>query len=155
MNRNKCIVCERIQMIKSKKNNYFVKELESGYVVLGDYQYYRGYTLLLSKIHTNELHKLGKGERLKFLEEMSLISEAVAKAFNPKKLNYELLGNSEPHLHWHIIPRYKIDPRLDSPIWVINPKIRCSKKTVPSKEQLIKMKKKLLNQLDTLINDNS
>jgi diadenosine tetraphosphate (Ap4A) HIT family hydrolase len=32
-------------------------------------------------------------------------------------MNYELLGNSNPHLHWHIIPRYKSDPRWGRPIW--------------------------------------
>jgi diadenosine tetraphosphate (Ap4A) HIT family hydrolase len=27
------------------------------------------------------------------------------------KLNYELLGNSLPHLHTHVIPRFADDPR--------------------------------------------
>lgn len=44
-----CLICERIQMIKEHKNPYFVKELETGYVVLGDYQHFKGYTLFLCK----------------------------------------------------------------------------------------------------------
>ena len=36
-------------------------------------------------------------------------------------MNYELLGNSDPHLHWHIIPRYKTDPRWGAPIWESDP----------------------------------
>jgi hypothetical protein len=32
-------------------------------------------------------------------------------------MNYELLGNTDPHLHWHIVPRYKTDPRWGQPIW--------------------------------------
>lgn len=35
----------------------------------------------------------------------------------PDHMNYELLGNSVPHLHWHIAPRYKTDPRWGRPIW--------------------------------------
>lgn len=46
-----CLICDRIQMIKEGKNPYFVCELETGYVVLGDYQRFRGYTLFLCKEH--------------------------------------------------------------------------------------------------------
>jgi hypothetical protein len=36
---------------------------------------------------------------------MSKVSEAVFKAFKPDKLNYELPGNGDSHMHWHIFPR--------------------------------------------------
>ena len=42
---------------------------------------------------------------MKFLEEMSIVAEAVSKAFNADKMNYELLGNGNTHLHWHLFPR--------------------------------------------------
>jgi diadenosine tetraphosphate (Ap4A) HIT family hydrolase len=32
-------------------------------------------------------------------------------------MNVESLGNVMPHLHWHVIPRYKTDPRWGAPIW--------------------------------------
>jgi diadenosine tetraphosphate (Ap4A) HIT family hydrolase len=46
-----CSVCDRISMIKNGTNKYFVKELETGYVVIGDYQFFKGYTLFICKIH--------------------------------------------------------------------------------------------------------
>lgn len=49
-----CIVCERIEMIKNGANPYFVKELETGYVVIGDNQHFYGYTLFLYKEHGNK-----------------------------------------------------------------------------------------------------
>ena len=55
-----CLICERIQMIKEHKNPYFVKELETGYVVLGDHQHFKGYTLFLCKEHKTELFQLDK-----------------------------------------------------------------------------------------------
>ena len=100
-----CLICERIQMIKEHKNPYFVKELETGYVVLGDHQHFKGYTLFLCKEHKTELFQLDKDAKIKFLEEMSLVAEAVARAFHAEKMNYELLGNGDTHLHWHLFPR--------------------------------------------------
>lgn len=149
---NSCLVCKRISMIKRNKNRFFVKELLSGYVVLGDYQYYKGYTLLLSKTHTDELHKLKRKIRIQFLKDMAVVAEAVYKAFKPKKLNYELLGNTDSHLHWHIIPRYRRDLRPSEPIWVIDRSIRCAKNTIPSNNQLEKIKQTLLVELDKLTN---
>ncbi|EIF36869.1 hypothetical protein HMPREF1117_1352 [Streptococcus sp. SK643] len=45
--------------------------------------------------------------KFRFLEEMSLVREAVAKAFVAEKMNIELLGNSDAHAYWHLFPRKK------------------------------------------------
>ena len=97
-----CMICERIQMIKSGTNPYFVKELDTGYVVIGDNQHFKGYTLFLLKEHATELYELSDGIKEKFLLEMTLTAEAAAKAFGAEKMNYECLGNGETHLHWHL-----------------------------------------------------
>ena len=75
------MICERIQMIKSGTNPYFVKELDTGYVVIGDNQHFKGYTLFLLKEHATELYELSDGIKEKFLLEMTLTAEAAAKAF--------------------------------------------------------------------------
>ncbi|MDE7263703.1 MAG: HIT family protein [Anaeroplasmataceae bacterium] len=100
-----CLVCERIEWIKKGENPYFVCELETGYVVLGDFQRFKGYTIFLCKEHVQELHELPRDFKMKYLEEMSLVAEAVFKAYQPDKLNYELLGNGDSHMHFHIFPR--------------------------------------------------
>ena len=97
-----CLICQRIELIKKGENPYFVKELETGYLVIGDHQYFVGYSLFLAKEHVTELHHLEKETRIRFLEEMSLVQEAVAKAFDAEKMNIELLGNGDAHLHWHL-----------------------------------------------------
>ena len=86
-----CIVCDRI--IKSGTNPYFVKEFDTGYVVIGDNQHFRGYTLFLLKDYLTELFELKDDIRAKFLAEMTVVAEAVAKAFGAEKMNYECLGN--------------------------------------------------------------
>ena len=99
------MICERIELIKQGKNPHFVKELETGYVVIGDGQYFKGYTLFLAKEHVTELHQMEYETKIKFLEEMSIVQEAVAKAFQAEKMNIELLGNGDAHVHWHLFPR--------------------------------------------------
>lgn len=42
-----CFICERIGMIQKGTNPYFVKELETGYVVIGDHQHFKGYTCFI------------------------------------------------------------------------------------------------------------
>jgi diadenosine tetraphosphate (Ap4A) HIT family hydrolase len=139
-----CLICDRTSKIKSNSNPFFVKELETGYVVVGEHQYYPGYTLFLCKQHVGELHELKPDFRLKFLQEMSDVAAAVYKAFKPKKVNYELLGNAHPHLHWHIFPRYEDDPNLTMPVWVVDKDIRNAPDTKPSSKQLQELKSSLL-----------
>lgn len=153
-----CIVCDRIEMIKKGTNPYFVKELETGYVVIGDHQHFYGYTLFLYKEHGDktELFHLEQAERLKFLEEMSIVAEAVFKAFAPEKINYELLGNGDTHLHWHIYPRVGGDIENygnngKGPIWCYPmKKIYCDDNR-PDEGQLADMKQRLLSELNQLL----
>lgn len=142
-----CFVCDRIQQIHAGTNPYFVTEMESGYVALGDFQFYPGYTVFLSKVHATELHLLPKPDRLQFLEDMATVAEAVYKAFKPEKLNYELLGNLDSHMHWHIFPRYRDDPDPKNPVSVIPPEVRNAESTRPSPGQLEEMKRKLKQEL--------
>ncbi|MDN5951602.1 MAG: HIT family protein, partial [Loigolactobacillus coryniformis] len=68
-----CTICERIKLIQTHQNPYFVYELTTGYVVLADSQYFEGYTLFLAKHHVTELHHLPAHEKLRYLEEMSIV----------------------------------------------------------------------------------
>jgi len=142
-NPEKCLICERIELIKQNKNPYFIKEFETGFAVLGDHQYFRGYCLLLCKQHKRELHELDKRFKLKFLEEMSILAEAVYITFGPDKLNYELLGNTDQHMHWHIFPRYKDDLKPNQTVWVVDKEIRNSPSVIPSDGE----RENLINQI--------
>lgn len=151
-----CLVCDRIEMIKDGTNPYFVKELETGYVVIGDNQHFKGYTLFLCKEHKTELFQLEKNQKVKFLNEMSIVAEAVSEAFNAEKMNYELLGNGDTHLHWHLFPRVTGD--LDGygkdgrgPVWWYPMEKMYSDDNCPTNDELAKMKSKLLIELEQLI----
>ena len=145
-----CLICDRIEMIKNGANPFFVRELTTGYVVIGDHQHFRGYTLFLCREHVPELHFLDHGSKVKFLEEMSLVAEAVYHAFNPEKLNYELLGNGDTHLHWHIFPRVAGDTPKPGPVWWLSKAKMFSDSNRPNEAELKDMATRLRRELDKL-----
>ena len=151
-----CLICKRIEMIKNNENPYFVKELETGYVVLGDHQRFKGYTLFLCKKHVTELHHLDHDFKMKYLEEMSLVAEAVQNAFGAEKMNYELLGNGDTHLHWHLFPRVNGDIENygncgKGPVWWYPMKKMYSDDNRPTADELEIMKTKLNDELTKLL----
>ena len=150
MNEN-CMVCQRIEKIKRGENPYFVKELESGYVVIGDFQRFKGYTVFICKECQPEIHLLEPEFRKKFLEEMSLVGEAVYKAFKPDKLNYELLGvGNAVHMHWHFFPRREGDTPVKGPVWKVDKEEMYADKYRPNADELELLKAALLMELDKL-----
>lgn len=140
-----CLICDRIKMIKEDRNPYFVKELKTGYVVIGDHQHFKGYTLFLCKKHKTELFQLEDKVKIQFLEEMSLVAEAVSSAFGAEKMNYELLGNGDTHLHWHLFPRIAGDLEQygsngKGPVWWYPMEKMYSEENRPSEQELEEMK---------------
>ena len=151
-----CLICDRIKMIKENANPWFVRELETGYIVIGDNQHFKGYTLFLCKEHNTELFHLDHSTKIKFLEEMSIVAEAVANAFDAEKMNYELLGNGDTHLHWHLFPRVSGD--LESfgnngkgHVWWYPRGMMYSPDNRPSEQELKAMKAKLAKELNKLL----
>ena len=82
-------------------------------------QRFRGYSVLaFDGRHATALDELTKDECMGFLDDLRRSSNAIRRALAPDHMNIELLGNAVPHLHWHIIPRYRSDPRWGNVVWV-------------------------------------
>lgn len=146
-------MCKVIEQIKNGKNPWFVKEMETGYIILGWNQHFYGYSLFICKQHVSELFELEKDFLSKFTWEMSIVAKAVKKAFNAEKINYECLGNGDIHLHWHIFPRIKGDlleygNNGKGPVWWLPKEIMWSDANKPSQNELEDMKLKLLTAID-------
>ena len=118
---NPCEICERIEQARRGQHPGFIMETETGIAVLGDSQFFRGYSLLLCKTPATELHELPRDIKMKYLEEMSLLAQAVYNVTKCHKINYEMLGNQVHHLHFHIFPRYADEENLLQPVWLFQP----------------------------------
>jgi len=96
-----------------------IADLDLSRVFLHEDQFFPGYVLLVLRRHVSELYDLPAPERATLMEEVSRVAQALARVFRPVKMNYELLGNLVPHIHWHLVPRLAADPGLRAPIWTV------------------------------------
>jgi len=94
-----------------------IKELRHCYVMLNRDQFFQGYCFVVAKQHVSELFHLDIQTRSTIIEEVNSVAAALFTVFTPAKINYELLGNMVPHMHWHVIPRFTDDPLWPRPIW--------------------------------------
>jgi len=96
-----------------------IAELGCSYVLLNRDQFFPGYTFLLIKEHLTELFHLDRERRIMVMEEVTAVASALNTLFKPDKINYELLGNMVPHMHWHLVPRFRTDQVWPRPIWAV------------------------------------
>lgn len=91
----------------------------SGWVVLGEPQVVSGYCLLLPDPVVPRLNDLHGRARSRFLADMVGIGDALLRVTDAVRINYEILGNLEPALHAHILPRRRSEPPelQTKPIW--------------------------------------
>lgn len=80
-------------------------------------QFFPGWTVLVLKRHARELFDLTRDERSQVIEEVTAVARALAEVFQPVKINYGLLGNQLPHIHWHVVPRLAGDPAPLDAVW--------------------------------------
>jgi diadenosine tetraphosphate (Ap4A) HIT family hydrolase len=96
-----------------------VASLSTSTLYLHQVQTYRGYSLLVyDGPHATRLDQLPPDAATAFMSDLLRVQRAIVEVLKPDHVNLELLGNVIPHLHWHIVPRYKTDPRWGSPIWM-------------------------------------
>jgi diadenosine tetraphosphate (Ap4A) HIT family hydrolase len=69
-----------------------------------------GYACVVAKRHVAEPFELSEAERIGFWEDCMRAARTLARLYNPRKMNYEIHGNTIPHLHMHLYPRYAGDP---------------------------------------------
>jgi diadenosine tetraphosphate (Ap4A) HIT family hydrolase len=105
-----CPICRRGRPLD------VVAELEVSWVTMQEAAPVRGYVCLVSRIHAVELHDLSESAASAFMRDARKVSRAIATITSAVKLNYEIHGNSIPHLHMHFFPRFRGDPFEGRPI---------------------------------------
>jgi diadenosine tetraphosphate (Ap4A) HIT family hydrolase len=130
-----CSLCLRVDATKNGQYPYLIHEFKHSYLMLGEHQYYEGYSVLVLKEHFREMTDMPEEMRVDFFQEMMSASTAISKAFKPKKMNMCSLGNVVAHIHWHFFPRYETDSQFSDPPW-LRMKDFYSAKVTPAQAQI-------------------
>ncbi len=104
------LIHERVAAAQAGTNPTVICRMPSGWAVLSDAQFLRGYTILLPDPVVFDLNALDREHRAQYLLDMATIGDALLEVTDAFRINYEILGNLEPALHAHIIPRYLSEP---------------------------------------------
>ena len=109
----------QVQAARNGELPRVIARMKSGWAVLGDPQITHGYCLLLPDPVVTDLNALNSDARRQFLDDMVKLGDALLAETGADRINYEILGNVEPALHAHVIPRHATeDPELrKKPVW--------------------------------------
>jgi len=78
---------------------------------------YPGFCRVIWQAHVREMTDLPTPEREHLMHTVFVVESALRELLQPYKINLASLGNSVPHLHWHVIPRFEHDPHFPLPVW--------------------------------------
>lgn len=104
------LIHERVAQCNAGQYPKAIARMASGWAVLGDSQFLKGYCLLLPDPVVAHLNDFTGETRQQFLNDMATLGDAVLAVTGALRINYEMLGNLQPALHAHVFPRYDNEP---------------------------------------------
>ncbi|GAA2754626.1 HIT family protein [Amnibacterium kyonggiense] len=110
-------------------NPTVLRRLQQSFAVIGDVQFLPGYSVVIvDRAGVDRLSDLPRSDRLRFLEDLERTAEAVERACSTtdsafRRVNVEILGNTDPFLHVHVWPRFGWEPAelMGKPVWLYPP----------------------------------
>lgn len=117
---------DRIGSALRGENPTVLRRLNAGFAVIGDVQFLPGYSVLLADDpRVERLSDLPRDKRPAFLSDMDQLGEAVERVSRRmdaafRRVNLEILGNTDGFLHAHVWPRFEWEPTglVSGPVWL-------------------------------------
>ena len=78
---------------------------------------YPGFVRVIAGRHVREMTDLHPAEQQALLGVVLAVEAAMRETMQPDKMNLASLGNMTPHVHWHVIPRFRDDRHFPGPVW--------------------------------------
>ena len=106
-----CPMCEQGRPEETEYGaRFFAGEVSDAYLQKPNIQ--RGYSVVIWRgRHVAEPTELSADEAAQYWREVLEAGRRIETHLKPVKMNYDILGNSLPHLHTHVVPRYADDPK--------------------------------------------
>jgi diadenosine tetraphosphate (Ap4A) HIT family hydrolase len=101
---------QRVETARQGTNPSVVCKVPSGWVFMAGMQFLRGYCIFQADPIVESLNSLNQRDRARYLMDMVVIGDAILEVTRAYRINYAVMGNTEPVLHAHIVPRYLDEP---------------------------------------------
>ena len=101
---------EQVEAAHAGREPALICQVRSGWVVLCNWQFLRGYCIQMPDPVVPSLNDLTPHARTTYLGDMATIGDALLEVTGAYRINYAILGNSDQVLHSHIVPRYLTEP---------------------------------------------
>jgi len=115
---SECLYCQRNETLS--KLMIRICDLEVSQLFLFKEQSYHGRCNVVYNDHAVEFHELSDEQRNAFMRDVARVGKAIAKVFNPEKINYGAYADKISHLHMHVVPKYKDGPGFGG-VFEMNP----------------------------------
>ena len=114
------LIEQRVEMARNGQNPFVICKMKSGWLVIGDVQPLPGYCVFLADPLVESINALDAAARTQYSLDVIAAGDAILASTDAYRINYETLGNAEPALHTHIVPRYRNEPdeKRRRPAWV-------------------------------------
>ncbi|QET02809.1 MULTISPECIES: HIT family protein [Cupriavidus] len=86
-------------------------------LILVEHDRFPGFCRIVWNDHVAELSDLDDADQAWLMRLVARVERVVREVMTPDKVNLAAFGNMVPHLHWHIIPRYRWDTHFPEAIW--------------------------------------
>ncbi|MCI8399442.1 MAG: HIT family protein [Oscillibacter sp.] len=121
---NDCFYCENGEKLRSLMLE--ICELPYSKVYLNRDQKHRGRCIVALKEHKTEYFQLDPAENAGYFAEVSRVAKAIYDLYHPDKINYATYGDGVPHVHVHIVPKYRDGLNWGAPFDDTLPKVLLS-----------------------------
>jgi diadenosine tetraphosphate (Ap4A) HIT family hydrolase len=98
-------------------------------IVLADEPDHPGFVRVIWNAHVREMTDLPGGDRDHCMRAVFAAESALRALLRPDKVNLACLGNVVPHIHWHVVPRFRDDARFPNVVW--GPRVRDARRHLP------------------------
>ena len=109
-----CVLCK--EELKPEEGQLIWRGDEARIILVNDPDL-PGFCRVIWNHHVEEMTDLTYGEREHLMTLVFAVEEAIRHVMHPDKVNIAALGNMVPHIHWHVIPRFKDDAFYPGSAW--------------------------------------
>jgi diadenosine tetraphosphate (Ap4A) HIT family hydrolase len=111
-----CPQCDQGRVDETEHGvRFFVGDIADGYLQKSGPT--AGYSVVIFRgRHVGAPHEMTGDEHAAFWSEVGVVAAAIESVYRPVHLNFQILGNLDPHVHVHIVPRHNPDPAPSMPL---------------------------------------